>query len=78
MDTRNLQAHQLSCLSQLVLNIELVEADKPTVVENDFDKIDLTTDGKLVLRNSRFKTRVRVSAQVRIPPLSESSILRSP
>ena len=48
-----------------MLNVELVEADKPTQVENDFDKIELGTDGHLVLRNARFKTRVRGSAQVR-------------
>ncbi|KAI0800454.1 P-loop containing nucleoside triphosphate hydrolase protein [Fomes fomentarius] len=62
-DTRALHQHQLYCLAQLVVNVELVQADQPTRVENDFDKIEFDADGKLILRSARYKSRVRSSAQ---------------
>ncbi|TBU26537.1 P-loop containing nucleoside triphosphate hydrolase protein, partial [Dichomitus squalens] len=63
IDTRHLPQHQLSCLSQLILNIELLEADKPTGYENDFEDVGLDGEGQVVLQNARFKTRVRKSRQ---------------
>ncbi|KAI0800445.1 hypothetical protein C8Q74DRAFT_414277 [Fomes fomentarius] len=63
VNTRHLHAHQLSYLAQQVINAELVEADKPKRVDNDFDQIHVNKKGDLVLRNARFKTRVRKSAQ---------------
>ena len=64
VDTRNLSAPQLACLSQLVLNIELLDAERPTRMENDFENIAVSDKGKVTLRNARFKTKIRESGQV--------------
>lgn len=65
MDTRYLPQHHLGCLAQLVLNVALLEKDKPTVADNDFKNIAVNSRGEVVLHNERFKTRVRASRQVR-------------
>ena len=66
VDTRNLTGPQLACLSQLVLNVELLDAERPTRVENDFERIEVgDSKGSVTLRNARFKTKVRNSGQVR-------------
>ncbi|RPD58061.1 P-loop containing nucleoside triphosphate hydrolase protein [Lentinus tigrinus ALCF2SS1-7] len=62
VDTGAIPARDLACLSQLVLNVELLDADKPTFVDNEFDTIGMGSDGHAVLRNARYKTRVRASA----------------
>ena len=66
VDTRHLPQHQLACLAQLVLNVELLEKDKPTIADNDFEGIGVDSQGQVVLHNERFKTRVRKSKQVRV------------
>lgn len=66
VDTRHLPQHQLACLAQLVLNVELLEKDKPTVVDNDLEDIGVDPRGQVILHNKRFRTRVRKSRQVRI------------
>jgi len=38
---------------------------KPRVYENDFSKVQAERDGKLTVYNTRYKTRIRNSTQVR-------------
>ncbi|KAL1940365.1 hypothetical protein VTO73DRAFT_8937 [Trametes versicolor] len=66
VDTRNLPDSHLACLSRLLLNVELLEGERPTEMENEFDGVDIDTDGQLVIRNSRYNTRVRKSKQTSI------------
>ncbi|KAI0712807.1 P-loop containing nucleoside triphosphate hydrolase protein [Cerioporus squamosus] len=61
--TGTVPLRHLACLSQLIVNVERLDADKPTFVENEFDKIETGADGQAVLRNARYKTRVRASAR---------------
>nr|VWO99306.1 GPI-anchored CFEM domain protein B [Ganoderma boninense] len=63
VNTRHLPQHHLACLSQLVLNVALLEKDKPTISDNDFEKLGLDSQGQVILHNKRFKTRVRASRQ---------------
>ena len=70
VDTRYLPQHHLGCLAQLVLNVALLEKDKPTIADNDFENIGLDSQGQVILHNKRFKTRVRASRQVRTPTLT--------
>lgn len=44
-------------------NIDLLDQQKPSEMQNDFTDIEMGDDG-LVLRNARFKTRVRASETV--------------
>ena len=64
VDTRRLRPHELACLAQLVINVELVEATKPTAVDGEF--VSTLKAGKegLALVNARFKSRVRKSDKV--------------
>ncbi|KAI0359312.1 P-loop containing nucleoside triphosphate hydrolase protein [Trametes cingulata] len=61
--TQVLHASHLSCLALQVMNVELLESDKPTHYDNDFAKVERTKRGDLVLHNTRFKTKVRRSKQ---------------
>lgn len=70
VDTRKVKPYQLACLSQLVLNIELLDMAKPTSSRNEFHTVSTMVKGKLELINERFSTRVRRSFQVRVPDLS--------
>ncbi|KAI1784393.1 P-loop containing nucleoside triphosphate hydrolase protein [Ganoderma leucocontextum] len=63
VDTRNLSGPQLACLSQLVLNVELLDVERPSRMENDFEQIGVNAQGNVTLRNARFKTKVRESGQ---------------
>lgn len=62
--TQHLTAPHLRCLAVIVMNIELLEAMKPTQMQNEFKHVVLEKDGKISLINSRFKSRVRKSRQV--------------
>ena len=64
VDTRRSHVNHLACLSQLVINVALLEKDKPTIVENEFESFHVNEDG-LALINKRFKSRIRKSALVR-------------
>ena len=64
-ETGIMPARDLACLSELTLNVELLDADKPTSAENEFHNVTMGSDGRAVLRNARYKTRVRASASVR-------------
>lgn len=64
VQTRNLQDVELRCLSELVMNVELLEAERPTHMENEFEHAEMDGDGQLRVRNARFNTRVRPSRQV--------------
>ena len=69
VDTRNLSSPQLACLGQLITNVELLEAELPTQVDNDFEHVKQHGKNEVVLRNARFKTKIRESGQVPSPPL---------
>ncbi|KAI9063954.1 hypothetical protein FKP32DRAFT_1611566 [Trametes sanguinea] len=64
--TRHLEDAHLGCLSRLLLQVELLEAERPTLMENEFDDVDIGADGQLIIRNARFNTRVRRSKQTSI------------
>lgn len=66
VDTNNLPTSHLQCLAELVTNIALLEAEKPTQAENEFEGVMLDGDGQLVIQNARYNTRVRRSKQVRL------------
>lgn len=55
----------LSILHDWVKRIQLLNNMKPLVQENDFDGIKLAKNDGILVQNSRFKTRVRTSRQVR-------------
>ncbi|KAI0343425.1 P-loop containing nucleoside triphosphate hydrolase protein [Trametopsis cervina] len=64
VDTRleSLNSQQLHCLGEMILCAELLEAQRPSRFENDFDSIKDDGDG-LTVTNARFKNRIRASAQ---------------
>ncbi|PCH35506.1 nucleoside triphosphate hydrolase protein [Wolfiporia cocos MD-104 SS10] len=64
-DTDNLGHRELNCLQQLAMNLELLEAKKPTHSEGEIEGVEIV-DGKIVITNSRYKTRVRRSEQTTI------------
>ncbi|OSC98823.1 P-loop containing nucleoside triphosphate hydrolase protein [Trametes coccinea BRFM310] len=64
--TSHLEDSHLQCLSRLLLNVELLEAERPTLMDNEFDGVDVGADGQLTIRNARFNTRVRRSKQTSI------------
>ncbi|KAH9856811.1 hypothetical protein C2E23DRAFT_721458 [Lenzites betulinus] len=66
VDTRNLPDPHLECLAQLVLNVALLEAERPTQMTNEFENVELGPDGNIVIRNTRYNTRVRRSKQTSI------------
>ena len=67
--TKNLQDAELQCLSELMMNVELLEAARPTHMDSEFEHVEMDGDGPLVVRNARFNTRVRPSKQVRTGPI---------
>ena len=66
VDTSTLPDAHLQCLAGLMKNVALLEAEKPTRMENDFEDVALDGDGQLVILNERYNTRVRRSKQVRL------------
>lgn len=64
IDTRNLPDPHLACLSQLILNVELLEGERPSKAEGEIEGVEVGVDGQLVIQNARFNTRVRRSKQV--------------
>ncbi|KAI0800447.1 P-loop containing nucleoside triphosphate hydrolase protein [Fomes fomentarius] len=66
VDTRKVKPYQLACLSQLVLNIELLDMAKPTSSRNEFHTVSTMAKGKLELINERFSNRVRRSFQTTV------------
>ncbi|KAI0782959.1 hypothetical protein C8Q75DRAFT_489128 [Abortiporus biennis] len=65
LDTRMLPKKHIDCISSLARNIEVRKYIQPTFLENEFDSIELT-EGRLVVRNARFKTRIRASAKTSV------------
>ncbi|TCD66239.1 hypothetical protein EIP91_001642 [Steccherinum ochraceum] len=63
--TRWLHAEHLAVLGRMVLNMELLEASKPTKMDNEFDAVEMA-DGQVVIQNSRYKTRVRASRRTEV------------
>ena len=79
VDTNNLPKPHLRCLAELVTNVALLEAEKPTQAENEFEGVVLDSDGQLVIQNARYNTRVRRSKQVSVsaypsPPAAASAV----
>ncbi|CAL1711902.1 unnamed protein product [Somion occarium] len=66
VDTNILQHRFLDCLGRLVVTIDLLNAAKPTTIENEFDSVEMGDGQQLILQNSRFKTRVRRSNQTSV------------
>ncbi|KAI0333205.1 hypothetical protein GY45DRAFT_320850 [Cubamyces sp. BRFM 1775] len=64
--THHLPTSHLQCLSVIAMNIELLEAMKPTQMQNEFKDVFVTKGGEIRLLNSRFKSRVRKSRQTRV------------
>ncbi|PIL32976.1 hypothetical protein GSI_05094 [Ganoderma sinense ZZ0214-1] len=60
---RNLSGPELACLSQLVLNVELLDAERPTRMDNDFERVEVDKTGSTIVTNARFKSKVRESGQ---------------
>ena len=73
MCTENLQDAELQCLAELMMNVELLEAARPTHMDSEYEHVEMDGDGQLVVRNARFNTRVRPSKQVRTGPVFRSS-----
>ena len=57
----------MRCLADLLANVELLDAEKPTKVDGEFENIELDAEGHVVIRNARYNTRVRRSKQVCLP-----------
>ncbi|KAI0644849.1 P-loop containing nucleoside triphosphate hydrolase protein [Trametes meyenii] len=66
VDTSLLDESHLACLSKLFLNVELLEAQRPTQTDTQFDGVAADKDGRLIIQNARYKTRVRKSTQTSI------------
>ncbi|KAI0359441.1 P-loop containing nucleoside triphosphate hydrolase protein [Trametes cingulata] len=64
--TSNLPDTHLECLSRLVRNVELLEAEQPTQVDSEFESVEVGPDGQLLIRNARYHTRVRRSKQTSV------------
>ncbi len=64
VDTDNLQDVELHVLGELLMNVELLEAEKTIQMENDFESVEVDGDGQIIIQNARFNTRVRASNQV--------------
>lgn len=54
---------ELSCLGELLVQADLLEAAKPKDVPNEFSHHKMTKDGTLALTNARYRNRVRRSNQ---------------
>ncbi len=55
----------LECLGHLLSQADILECAKPTEISNDFTDVNKDSNGQWQLYNSRFRTRVRDSRQVR-------------
>ncbi|PBK86038.1 P-loop containing nucleoside triphosphate hydrolase protein [Armillaria gallica] len=56
----------IKCLGHLVSQVNILERAKPTEMSNDFTEVNQGSSGRLLLHNSRFKTRVRASPQLKV------------
>lgn len=56
---------ELACLFNLVAQLDLLDYYKPKEAINDFSSGGLNKQGKFVLHNNRYKSRVRPSQFVR-------------
>ncbi|KAL7277493.1 hypothetical protein ACG7TL_008414 [Trametes sanguinea] len=61
--TEHLRVAHIECLAVVAMNVELLEAKKPTKRENEFSRVDILKGRKLLLHNARYQTRVRKSRQ---------------
>ncbi|KAI1783492.1 P-loop containing nucleoside triphosphate hydrolase protein [Ganoderma leucocontextum] len=66
VDTNNVPNPHLQCLAELVTNVALLEAEKPTQADNEFEDVVLDEYGQLVIQNARYNTRVRRSKQTTV------------
>ncbi|KAG2007254.1 hypothetical protein CC2G_014962 [Coprinopsis cinerea AmutBmut pab1-1] len=63
VDTSRLNPKELECLEAMVAEIHRLDQLKPREFRNEFNSLSKRKDGKLELRNDRFKTRVRRSSR---------------
>lgn len=61
--SQHLSKEQLDCLGRLARNIDMLEAQRPNQLANEFEHVE-RDEGKVLVRNSRFNNRVRPSRQV--------------
>ncbi|OJT11526.1 ATP-dependent helicase upf1 [Trametes pubescens] len=66
VNTRNLPDPHLACLSRLLLNVELLEGGRSSKAKGEIKSYKTGADGRIVLENSRYNTRVRRSNQTSI------------
>ncbi|PBK61103.1 P-loop containing nucleoside triphosphate hydrolase protein [Armillaria solidipes] len=66
VETRWLKREVIECLRHLVSQVNILERAKPTEMSNDFTEVNQASNGRLLLHNSRFKTRVRASPQLKV------------
>ncbi|KAH9925859.1 P-loop containing nucleoside triphosphate hydrolase protein, partial [Epithele typhae] len=66
IDTRNLSPPELLVLAKLVANVERLEVAKPTVLEGELDHAETDADGRLLVQNARYKTRIRKGEQTQV------------
>ncbi|KAK0216384.1 P-loop containing nucleoside triphosphate hydrolase protein [Armillaria fumosa] len=64
VETRWLEREVLDCLGHLVSQVDVLERAKLTEMSNDFTEVNQDSSGRLLLHNSRFKTRVRGSSHL--------------
>ncbi|KAH9921366.1 P-loop containing nucleoside triphosphate hydrolase protein [Amylocystis lapponica] len=65
VDTKRLRLAELECLGRSVNNIELLEAQKPQQMKNEFRRVT-EVKHELILENARYKSRVRKSGQTSV------------
>ncbi|KIM34855.1 hypothetical protein M413DRAFT_434968 [Hebeloma cylindrosporum] len=66
VDTRLMNKVELACVSNLVAQLDLLEYYKPKEAINDFSSGEFNREGKFVIHNIRFKSRVRPSQLTRV------------
>ena len=50
----------------MLVEVEQMDAASSRIQENDFDTVEDGSDGKLIIHNARYKTRIRASGNVRL------------
>ena len=48
----------------MLLEVERMDAASSRIQENDFDTVERGSDGKLMVHNERYKTRIRATGTV--------------
>ncbi|KAJ4477544.1 P-loop containing nucleoside triphosphate hydrolase protein [Lentinula aciculospora] len=67
VDTRHIRKDVLLRLSTLLRQTDILARAVPRVTNTEHESYEFDKDGKMKLQNARYKSRVRVSKQVRMP-----------